>query len=68
MSGPGYIAAEAPQQCDTCGKIAELRPYGPRGERICYDCARVDPVAAECGMGRLIFGESCTHTPRHGRP
>ncbi len=36
------IEPEAPQQCDFCGKIAELRPYGPKGECICFDCGMKD--------------------------
>lgn len=32
------IEREEPQQCDMCGEIAELRPYGPNGECICFDC------------------------------
>ena len=34
----GIITDEAPQQCDYCGKIAELRPYGKNGACICYPC------------------------------
>jgi hypothetical protein len=32
------IEEEEKQQCDLCGKIAELRPYGPNGEAICFEC------------------------------
>lgn len=38
MSERGIIEAEPKQQCDFCGKIAELRPYGPKREVICFDC------------------------------
>lgn len=38
------IAAEEPQQCDSCGQVRELRPYGPPGKRmICFACATVTP-------------------------
>lgn len=37
--GKVILAKENPQQCDFCGNIAELRPYGPKGECICYTCA-----------------------------
>lgn len=40
------IEAEAPQQCDLCGRIAELRPYGPRGEMVCFRCGMLDEAAA----------------------
>lgn len=39
------IEPEKPQQCDMCGKIDELRPYGPNKECICCDCAdKLDPI------------------------
>lgn len=46
MSGKGVIYQERPQQCDLCGKIAELRPYGPKGECVCFDCGMLDEKAA----------------------
>ena len=24
--------------CERCDAVGELRPYGPKGEWICYDC------------------------------
>lgn len=41
-----YLATEKPQQCDLCGKIAELRPYGPNGECICFACGMKNGGAA----------------------
>jgi hypothetical protein len=35
------------QQCDFCGKIAELRPYGPNGETICFQCMMKDEESAK---------------------
>lgn len=32
------IYAENKQQCDYCGRIDELRPYGKDGACICFDC------------------------------
>jgi len=46
-NGPFIIAAEKPQQCDLCGKIAELRPYGPNGEAVCFPCGMKDEAAAK---------------------
>jgi len=46
----GLIYAENPQQCDLCGDIAELRPYGPNGETICYPCGKKDPKTTERKM------------------
>lgn len=28
--------------CELCGKVEELRPYGPQGESICFDCGMKD--------------------------
>lgn len=56
MSRKGVIEAEKPQQCDLCGAIAELRPYGPKGEKICYKCGQKDPQTTERMMGRYLFG------------
>jgi len=33
----------APQQCDDCGNIDEVRPYGPNKSCVCPDCAAKDP-------------------------
>lgn len=57
MSGRGRIAPEKPQQCDLCGVIAELRPYGPNGECVCFACGMKDPEAAERAMAKHIFRE-----------
>ena len=40
------IEPEPPQQCDLCGKVGELRPYGPKGECVCFDCGMKDEEAA----------------------
>lgn len=33
------IESEPEEICEYCGKIAETRPYGKNGARICFDCA-----------------------------
>lgn len=33
------IEKENPQQCDYCGVVSELRPYGKDGAAICHTCA-----------------------------
>ncbi len=57
MSGRGYIAAEDDRRCELCGKIDECRPYGPRGEQVCFKCGMKDPEACKRGMAKYIFGE-----------
>ena len=38
---------ELPQRCELCGANAECRPYGPKGEQVCFDCGMKDAAAAE---------------------
>lgn len=37
------IEVEKPDKCEYCGRTEELRPYGPGGARICYDCGTATP-------------------------
>lgn len=48
---------ERPQQCDMCGKIAELRPYGPDGKCICFECGQIDPVGSVQRYMKIMFDE-----------
>jgi hypothetical protein len=43
VNGIAVVEEELPQQCDDCGKIAELRPLGPNNTVICYECGKKDP-------------------------
>ncbi len=56
MSGRGFIAPELPQQCDLCGQIAELRPYGPHGEMVCFPCGMKDEPAALRAFAKHVLG------------
>ena len=49
-------APEPPQQCDLCGAIKELRPYGPNGEYVCFDCGMKDEPAARRAFVDRIEG------------
>jgi len=51
------IYAESEQQCDLCGEIAELRPYGANGECICFTCGEKDKATTDKMMGIVLFGE-----------
>ena len=51
------IYPENSQQCDYCGKIDELRPYGPNGECICFKCGMKDEKTTEKMMGIVLFGD-----------
>ena len=50
------ICAEAEQQCDLCGKMAELRPYGANGECICYECGMKNIETTDKMMAKVLFG------------
>ena len=37
-AGHTVIYQQTPQQCDMCGEVRELRPYGLNGAVICFEC------------------------------
>lgn len=60
MSGRGVIAQEPDQMCELCGTVDECRPYGPKGEQICFKCATATPemkAIVERQMAKYLFGE-----------
>ncbi len=57
MSRLGVIAATPPAKCEMCGEEAELRPYGPRGENICFSCGMKDEKATQRAFSSLVLGE-----------
>ncbi len=48
------IEEEKPQQCDICGEIAELRPYGPNGEKVCFQCGMEHEETAKAQFYRRL--------------
>lgn len=42
--------------CELCGEFAVLRPYGPKGEKICLDCGMKDQTTTERQMLNTMFG------------
>ena len=51
------IEEEPDARCELCGKIEELRPYGPNGERVCFDCMMKDEPAAIKRFNELLDGK-----------
>jgi hypothetical protein len=49
-----YIEPEPDTACELCGTVAELRPYGPNGERVCFPCGMKDRAAAERAFARVL--------------
>lgn len=45
-------------KCELCGKVAELRPYGPRGENICFECGMKNKATTERQMNRVLYGDT----------
>jgi len=43
-------------KCELCGNIDELRPYGPKGENICFDCGMKDEETTERMFEKRILG------------
>ena len=57
MSGLGFISDEKDRVCELCGETDECRPYGPKGEWVCFDCGMKDKDACRRGMNKYIYGE-----------
>ena len=51
-----FIQHEPPAKCELCGTVAELRPYGPKGEKICFDCGAKDVKAVNAAIDKLLKG------------
>lgn len=51
------IEEEEPQQCDECGKVDELRPYGEDGACICFPCAMKDEEGTKARFDAMMFGD-----------
>ena len=49
------VESENPQQCDDCGEIRELRPYGPGGSMICFQCSEKDPEGTKRRFQRMVL-------------
>jgi hypothetical protein len=49
------IEQEAPSKCALCGEIAETRPYGPGGVRVCFSCGMRDSEATRARAAKILF-------------
>jgi hypothetical protein len=43
VNGILYFQHTPDAKCELCGATAELRPYGPNGENICFECGQKNP-------------------------
>ena len=55
--GDVFVAKDmGPAICELCGKVDELRPYGPNGEQICHPCGMKNPEATNRAIARMLEG------------
>lgn len=47
VSGHLHVHTATPAKCELCGVIEELRPYGPGGKNVCFDCMMKDEKTAK---------------------
>jgi ribosomal protein L37AE/L43A len=45
---------EADGKCELCGMKDELRPYGPNGEWICFDCGMKDEAITAAQFAKVL--------------
>lgn len=50
------LEIEPDDECELCGKVDELRPYGPNGERICYECGMKNKETTKIMLNHKLFG------------
>ena len=58
MSKRGVIEATPASVCEFCKEKSELRPYGPRGENICFPCAMKDEDTTKRQFSHVVLGET----------
>lgn len=51
--GVTVIGKTEPMECELCGIEAEVRPYGPNGELVCFPCGMKDEKAAEAQFSKI---------------
>jgi len=57
MRSRGIISEEEEQECELCGAFEECRPYGPKGEQVCFECGMKNKETTNRKMAEYIFGE-----------
>ena len=53
-NGVFLIEGEPDGLCQLCGKVAEVRPYGPNGANVCFTCGMKDEAEAARRFGARI--------------
>lgn len=60
------IRKRKPQGCDLCDTVAELRPYGPNGEWICFECGTKNPEATKRQCKKMFIDQLLNNKKRKG--
>ena len=57
------VRQTAAEACEECGAVAELRPYGVGGKKICVGCGMKDPEGTQARMVVILTKqlEGTTH-------
>lgn len=58
MIGAGSTKVTDKQECELCGRLSETRPYGPRGEQICFQCGMKNEETTGRQFMRVVFKET----------
>ena len=51
------IEDEPETECELCHKMAETRPYGPGGCRVCFECGMKDEETAIRNFAKFLSGD-----------
>lgn len=60
-----FIEEGPSRECELCHKIAELRPYGPNREWICFECGMKDEKTTAQKFAEFLEGPSEMKKPPH---
>jgi len=55
--GSGIIMVRGDMKCELCGKMDETRPYGPKGEEICFECGMKNEEVTTRQFKRVVLGK-----------
>lgn len=53
-AGAKVLRTQPPDTCEMCGQDDELRPYGPGGIWVCFECAMLDEAEAERQFEKVL--------------
>lgn len=51
------VIGKSDGECQLCGKVADVRPYGPNGAWVCFECGMKDEAEARRRFGAILDGK-----------